>query len=247
MTANLVRKTSVVHALPGRLRVHLLNSSDSARKSLEQQLRHRAGVLQARFNPRTGNLLIHYDPRRTTQEHLLAALDRFTPVRAPRPEALETCCLRPEPLNNHLDWLQQGGWRSALPLLPQPEAPPGTQPARALPWSASSAVPPAFPSSTHPLLLPFAAAGVGLTLLGLSQLLGLDGCFPLLGGVSRLAEGVTLLQHLPVFDQALQQLLGSHAPLLLLLCEFLATALSGNLFSLLLGVSWTLVRFLLGC
>jgi hypothetical protein len=63
----------VIHALPGRLRVHLPGWAGQE-PELEQQLRQMQGVRRVRANRFTANVLILYDPNETDASALVAAI-----------------------------------------------------------------------------------------------------------------------------------------------------------------------------
>jgi hypothetical protein len=65
----------VVHSLPGRLRVHLPQLAGS--HAVVHILRRLPGVREVRSNPRTGNVLLYYDPAEVREESLCAFLDRL--------------------------------------------------------------------------------------------------------------------------------------------------------------------------
>jgi calcium-translocating P-type ATPase len=75
----------VLHAVPGRLRIHLPGWSGGGRPQLEQRLRQVRGVRRVEANPVTGNILIGFDPRTTSQQSLLAALDGGAEATEPAP------------------------------------------------------------------------------------------------------------------------------------------------------------------
>jgi hypothetical protein len=62
---------SVVHRLPGRLRLHLSNGSEDEREYLEQIIARARGVRSVRANSLTGNVLIHYDTASTDEPAVL--------------------------------------------------------------------------------------------------------------------------------------------------------------------------------
>jgi calcium-translocating P-type ATPase len=70
----------VLHAVPGRLRVHLPEWSGREQRRLETSLHAVDGVRSARANPLTGNVVIEFDPRPGQQERILTALSE---LRAP--------------------------------------------------------------------------------------------------------------------------------------------------------------------
>ncbi|CAA9443468.1 MAG: FUPA24 P-type ATPase [uncultured Rubrobacteraceae bacterium] len=64
----------VVHAIPGRMRVHLPGWEGRGPRGLEARLRRVQGVSSARANPLTGNVLIRFDPAATDDEDVLRAV-----------------------------------------------------------------------------------------------------------------------------------------------------------------------------
>ncbi len=75
MTAAPLIRTEVVHALPGRVRVHLSDWEGQGEIALEASIRRIAGVVRARANTLTRNVLILFDPAVTAIDILLAQLD----------------------------------------------------------------------------------------------------------------------------------------------------------------------------
>src|ERR671916_2310967 len=69
----------VVHALPGRVRVHLSGWEGGGRRGIEARLRRVQGVSEVRASPLTRNVLVRFDPEATDQESVLTA------VRLPEP------------------------------------------------------------------------------------------------------------------------------------------------------------------
>ncbi|MDP9457924.1 MAG: haloacid dehalogenase, partial [Actinomycetota bacterium] len=69
----------VVHAIPGRMRVHLPGWEGRGPRGLEARLRRVRGVSSARANPLTGNVLIRFDPKETDDEDVLRAVDGLEP------------------------------------------------------------------------------------------------------------------------------------------------------------------------
>lgn len=65
-----------IHALDGRLRIKVAEVKGAPMKALEieSQLRQATGINHVTANPRTGNVLILYDPRRIAQHELFDAL-----------------------------------------------------------------------------------------------------------------------------------------------------------------------------
>jgi calcium-translocating P-type ATPase len=64
----------VLHATPGRIRVHIPDWPGHGQRTLEARLRAVAGVLSAQANTLTANVLIRYDPARTGAAKLVDAL-----------------------------------------------------------------------------------------------------------------------------------------------------------------------------
>jgi cation-transporting ATPase I len=79
---------SILHQLPGRLRVHLSAWSGQGARQIEKHLRRTRGVRRAQANPVTGNVLICYEPATISSDALLAAIrdaERLA-VQQPEPE-----------------------------------------------------------------------------------------------------------------------------------------------------------------
>ncbi|MBV9453622.1 MAG: hypothetical protein JOZ19_05810 [Rubrobacter sp.] len=68
------REPKIVHAIPGRVRVHLPGWGGREPHDIETQLRCVKGVISARPNPLTGNVLIHFDPAETDGGTILRAM-----------------------------------------------------------------------------------------------------------------------------------------------------------------------------
>lgn len=66
-------KPSIIHAVPGRMRVHMPGWSEQQQHSIERRLRRIPGVSSAQANPLTSNILIRFDSTVTTETILLAA------------------------------------------------------------------------------------------------------------------------------------------------------------------------------
>ncbi len=67
----------VLSLTPGRMRVHLPDWQGEPADRIEAWVRKRPGVEHVEANPLTGNVLVRFDPRRTTSDALLAALARL--------------------------------------------------------------------------------------------------------------------------------------------------------------------------
>lgn len=69
----------LVHAVPGRVRVHLSGWSGWGQHHIEAQLRRAPGVRSAQVNPLTGNALIHFEPGTTDEQAILRAVQTLEP------------------------------------------------------------------------------------------------------------------------------------------------------------------------
>ena len=78
----------LVHALPGRMRVHLAGWPRAGQCAVEARLRQVPGVHSVQANPLTGNVLIHFDPATTDERTLLAVVQRLKPDSINRDEIL---------------------------------------------------------------------------------------------------------------------------------------------------------------
>ena len=83
-----VLQSGCVHALPGRLRVKLadIKRAPAVARKLEERLQREPGVAEAVANPVTGSVLVHYDPRRTSSQTILARLAPYG-LSTPAPSA----------------------------------------------------------------------------------------------------------------------------------------------------------------
>jgi hypothetical protein len=68
----------VLHALPGRVRVHIPGWSGQGKRNVETVLRSVQGVHRVRSNVFTGNILIYFDPLVTHEQTILAVLQTLT-------------------------------------------------------------------------------------------------------------------------------------------------------------------------
>ncbi len=66
----------VLHALPGRLRIHLPGWTGRGQRHIEKQLRQLAGVRRVEANPVTRNVLVGFDTRSTDADTILGELAR---------------------------------------------------------------------------------------------------------------------------------------------------------------------------
>ncbi len=86
MAAATVDESPVVHALPGRLRIHLERWVGPNERGLEARLKAIPGVRSARANARTHNVLIYFDPRATDEQRVLEAVRAIDPDALPQEE-----------------------------------------------------------------------------------------------------------------------------------------------------------------
>jgi hypothetical protein len=72
----------IAHALPGRLRLRLpfLRDRPSEATPLSDQVVELDGVIEVQCRPFTGSLLCSYDPARTSEGEIIAAVQRLTGV-----------------------------------------------------------------------------------------------------------------------------------------------------------------------
>ena len=83
MSVALAQEPSLVHSVPGRLRVHLPELSVGNRRDLENALRHQPGIQSVQANPDTGNVLIRFSPGVTDDRTVLDAVKAATRRSAP--------------------------------------------------------------------------------------------------------------------------------------------------------------------
>jgi cation-transporting ATPase I len=74
MSLTATENPQVLHALPGRLRVHLSGWSGQGKQPVEMRIHQIQGVEQVQATPVTGNVLIAFDPARTNEHTLLERL-----------------------------------------------------------------------------------------------------------------------------------------------------------------------------
>jgi cation-transporting ATPase I len=74
MSSVAAEEPRIVHALPGRVRVHLPGWEGRSLRALEDALRRMRGVSDVRSSVLTGNVLIRFDPETTSDESILLAL-----------------------------------------------------------------------------------------------------------------------------------------------------------------------------
>jgi cation-transporting P-type ATPase I len=79
MSLAVAEEPRIVHALPGRVRVHLPGWEGQNQRSLEARLRQLQGVSDARLSPLTRRVLVRFDPEATDDESILAAVQELEP------------------------------------------------------------------------------------------------------------------------------------------------------------------------
>lgn len=77
------REPRLIHALPGRVRVHLSGWTPREHQGLSLRLRQAPGVRDVRANALTGNTLVLFDPG-ATDAHAIVMVMRAQWLRAPR-------------------------------------------------------------------------------------------------------------------------------------------------------------------
>jgi hypothetical protein len=71
-----VEEMPVLSLTPGRVRLHLPDCATGRVDAIEDLLSRLRGVENVHVNRRTGNALIHFDPRTTDEKRLLAGLQK---------------------------------------------------------------------------------------------------------------------------------------------------------------------------
>src|SRR4051794_7220611 len=67
-----IEEPTVIHAIPGRVRLGLPGWSGQGQRDIESRLRSIQGVRRVTANPLTGSVLVQFDPGSTEQETILA-------------------------------------------------------------------------------------------------------------------------------------------------------------------------------
>src|SRR5919199_1085116 len=79
MSLAVAEEPRIVHALPGRVRVHLPGWEGREQRGLEASLRRIRGVSDVRSSPLTRNVLVRFDPEVTDDETILTAVQTLEP------------------------------------------------------------------------------------------------------------------------------------------------------------------------
>jgi len=87
MSVAIAQELSVLHTLPGRVRVHMSGWSGQGKRDLEKQIRQVWGVQRVQANPLTGNVLVQFDPTITDEQAIVGLvraieLEEVEPVKA---------------------------------------------------------------------------------------------------------------------------------------------------------------------
>ena len=87
MSVAVARGLSVLHAVPGRVRIHLSEWSGEGKRRLEANLRQVEGVRGVQANAVTRNILIQFDPIVTSEQNLLTIADTLAREASSAPES----------------------------------------------------------------------------------------------------------------------------------------------------------------
>src|SRR5205085_1498129 len=87
MAVTIAAEPRLLHAVPGRVRVHVPALAGYGARSVEAQVRRALGVRDVDANPLTGRVLVQVDAHRTDIDDLLAAI---TAVELPALPAADT-------------------------------------------------------------------------------------------------------------------------------------------------------------
>src|SRR5690242_7175897 len=75
--ADTATKPYVLHAIPGRVRVHVPGWSGQGRRDIETRLRQIQGVLRVQANPLTGNMLISFNSTVIDEQTILKSVSNI--------------------------------------------------------------------------------------------------------------------------------------------------------------------------
>jgi cation transport ATPase len=94
MVTSAIAPPRVLSLLPGRARVHLPAWSGNSPDDVESYLRRMDGLREARANPRTGNILVRFDPQELSADRVLSELSALQAAwcAADSPEQLPEAC-----------------------------------------------------------------------------------------------------------------------------------------------------------
>src|SRR5258706_1696350 len=90
MSVAVAQGPSVLHTVPGRVRIHLPEWSGKGKRSLEANLRQVEGVRGVQASAVTGNILIQFDPAITSEQNLLTTVDTLAREADSAPESEHT-------------------------------------------------------------------------------------------------------------------------------------------------------------
>jgi copper chaperone CopZ len=74
MAVTIAVEPRLLHAVPGRVWVHVPALAGYGARAVEAQVRRVPGARDVEANPRRGNVLVRFDPRVTTARAILDAL-----------------------------------------------------------------------------------------------------------------------------------------------------------------------------
>lgn len=86
MSIAVAEEPRVMHAVPGRIRIHVPDWSGHGQRSMEEQLCHVQGVQKVQANSLTGNVLIQFDPQVTNEQALIERAKTLEPGTHEQPE-----------------------------------------------------------------------------------------------------------------------------------------------------------------
>jgi len=89
MSAVVAEEPRLIHALPGRIRVHVPGLAGASERRLETHLRALPGVRSARANGLTSNILICFDPAMMDEQRLLTLVRTNAPDEPEQPNTTE--------------------------------------------------------------------------------------------------------------------------------------------------------------
>src|SRR5258706_14371983 len=87
MSVAVAQGLSVLHTVPGRVRIHLPEWSGAGKRSLEANLRQVEGVRGVQASTVTRNILIQFDPTVASEQNLLTIADTLVKEASSAPES----------------------------------------------------------------------------------------------------------------------------------------------------------------
>src|SRR2546421_391875 len=77
MSIAAAREPRVIHALPGRVRIHIPEWTGGGQQEIEAQLRQIPGIYRVRGNPLTGRVLVEFEEHEAELDDLLATITKL--------------------------------------------------------------------------------------------------------------------------------------------------------------------------